>query len=260
MKVLQRLKPEKLFVEYRQGVTPKEPILNRYYTLTHSDETAELFLTIGKTYAVDKISYMRDEVLGHWVKYNDEYFFYVYLLVDGGQIPASKAEIRDKIFRKELPLALEAIRYGDRVLFKENKDLDNAHIIVFFISSMQEYNKIEKWGKFSDYNLPYRNVKESSFGEEDILDRVIATILNPYIKKEILNVYEKDEKFCLREVEVGAIEEIGTEDECGPNYDVTVGLKVGDDPAPFNNFIINFTVTANEVITKSVRKIKYYNV
>lgn len=260
MKVLPKLKPEKLFVEYRQGITKKEPIFNRYYTLTHSDETGELFLTIGSMYAFDKVNSMRDEVLGQWIKYNDEYFFYIYLLIDGGEIPPSKAEIRDKIFRKELPLALEAIRYGDRELFKANKELDNAHIIVFFSSSMQEYNNIEKWGKLSDYNLAYRSVKESSLGEGEILDRVIATMLNPYIKKEIFNIYEKDEKFCLKEVEVGALEEIGTEDECGPNYDVTVGLKVGDDPAPFNNFIINFTVTPSEVITRSVRKVKYYNV
>jgi hypothetical protein len=85
-------------------------------------------------------------------------------------------------------------------------------------------------------------------------------LLNPYIEKEIFNIYEKKEKFCLREVEVGALEEIRTEDKCMPNYDVTVGLKVGDNPAPFNNFIINFTVTPSEVITKSVRTPKYYNV
>jgi hypothetical protein len=61
---MSKLNPEKLSVEFRQGVTPTEPIIPRRYTLTHSDITAELFLTIGSYYAYDKITAMRDEVLG----------------------------------------------------------------------------------------------------------------------------------------------------------------------------------------------------
>lgn len=61
-----KLNPEKLFVEYRPGVTATEPVMGRKYTLTHSDETADLFLTIGLEYAYDKINKMRDEVLAEW--------------------------------------------------------------------------------------------------------------------------------------------------------------------------------------------------
>jgi hypothetical protein len=260
VRVLARLKPEKLFVEYRQGITPTEPILKRYYTLTHSDETGDLFLTIGKEYAFDKINSMRDEVLGQWIKYGNNYYFYVYLLIDDGKFGPVKAEIRDKIFRRELPLALEAIRYGDRSLFKENKELDNSPIVVFFNSSELKYNKVEKWGSFSDYNMGYRSVKESGSRQHEILDDVIATLLNPYIEKEIFNIYKKKEKFCLKEVEVGALEALPTEDTCRPNYNVIVGLKVGDSPQPFNNFIINFTITPDRVITNSVKNPKYYNI
>jgi hypothetical protein len=42
-----RLRPEKLGVKYVAGVGPTDPISPRRYTLTHSDITAELFLTIG---------------------------------------------------------------------------------------------------------------------------------------------------------------------------------------------------------------------
>ena len=63
---MSKLNPEKLSVEFKDGVTSTEPILGRRYTLTHSDITAELFLTIGLTYAYDKIDAMRDEVLGEW--------------------------------------------------------------------------------------------------------------------------------------------------------------------------------------------------
>ncbi|QGU94406.1 hypothetical protein GOM49_04165 [Clostridium bovifaecis] len=148
-----RLNPDKIFVEYRQKVTSTEPILGRYYTLTHSDETGELFLTIGERYAYDKINPTRDEVLGHWVKYDNKYYFYVYLYIDGGEFGEVKSAIRDKIFRKELPLALEAIRYGDRELFNVHLKLKIAPIIVFFNSYIPKYNKVNMWGIFKEYDI-----------------------------------------------------------------------------------------------------------
>ena len=110
---MSKLNPKKLSVDFREGVTTTEPIIPRCYTLTHSDLTAELFLTIGLKYAYDKISAMSDEVLGEWIITEDGYFFYAYLHVDGNLGPAATT-IRNAIFRRELPLALEAIRYGDK--------------------------------------------------------------------------------------------------------------------------------------------------
>lgn len=56
---MKRLNPDKLLVELRDGVTLTEPIIGRTYTLTHSDITADLFLTIGMQYTFDKISDLR---------------------------------------------------------------------------------------------------------------------------------------------------------------------------------------------------------
>ncbi|WP_306973994.1 staygreen family protein [Alkalibacillus salilacus] len=39
--------PDKLHVEFREGITSTEPILHRRYTLTHSDLTADLFFDSG---------------------------------------------------------------------------------------------------------------------------------------------------------------------------------------------------------------------
>ena len=153
---MSRLNPEKLSVEFRDGVTEIEPISPRRYTLTHSDITAELFLTIGLTYAYDKISAMRDEVLGEWGRYGTGYVYYAYLYVDG-QFGPSMAAIRDRVFRRELPLALEAIRYGDRKLFETYPELDNAPIVVYFMSSIPQYNKVENWGTFSGYDITNSN-------------------------------------------------------------------------------------------------------
>jgi hypothetical protein len=42
---MEKLDPEKLYVEFRPGVTPTEPIIPRRYTLTHSDVTAEVLFS-----------------------------------------------------------------------------------------------------------------------------------------------------------------------------------------------------------------------
>lgn len=153
---MSRLKPEKLSVEFRKGVTTTEPIIPRRYTLTHSDITADLFLTIGLIYAYDKVNATRDEVLGEWIKTQDRYFFYVYLYVDGQYGPEVSA-MRNYIFRRELPLALESIRYGDKDFFTAHPELNYYPIIVHFSSTDSQYNKIENWGTFSDYDIMSSN-------------------------------------------------------------------------------------------------------
>lgn len=149
---MNRLNPEKLYVEFRDGVTTTFPLLHRRYTLTHSDITAELFLTIGNYYANDKLTEMRDEVLGEWTNSQFGMFYSVYVYVDSPTNPAFTS-IRDEIFRRELPLALEAIRYGDAPLFEYYPYLDNMPIITYFVSSDPYYNRMEYWGTFLDYKL-----------------------------------------------------------------------------------------------------------
>jgi hypothetical protein len=149
---MSRLNPEKLSVEFREGVTATEPVIPRRYTLTHSDITAELFLTIGLSYAYDKTNAMRDEVLGEWVNIKGSYFYYVYLHIDG-QLGGPVTAIRNYIFRRELPLALEAIRYGDNEFFTVHPELNKVPIIIYFMSKNPEYNKVENWGVFSNYDI-----------------------------------------------------------------------------------------------------------
>lgn len=144
-----KLNPEKLYVEFRPGVTTTQPILGRKYTLTHSDITAELFLTIGLQFAYDKITSMRDEVLAEWRNSNCGLFLYVYVYV-GDYGPAVNG-IRNTIFRRELPLALEAVVYGDKKFFTFNPPLINAPIWIQFDSTDPTYNRFEYWGTAMDY-------------------------------------------------------------------------------------------------------------
>lgn len=142
--------PDKLTVEFMEGVTEVSPLIPRRYTLTHSDITGELFLTIGLDFDYGKITLIRDEVLGEWIWLEEGIQYHVYLYVDG-ELGQGRAEIRETIFRRELPLALSAIRYGDRFFFHRWTEFDHDPIIVHFQFTNTEQNKTEYWGTFSDY-------------------------------------------------------------------------------------------------------------
>lgn len=147
---MSKLNPERLAVEYRDGVLATEPILSRCHTLTHSDFTGELFLTIGTQFAWDKVNTdMRDEVLGVWKIEGGRLCYNVYVYIDQAEHDLSTAIRRNEVFRRELPLALTAIRYGDRFIFDAYPYLDYALIIVNFMSSYPQLFIQESWGTFS---------------------------------------------------------------------------------------------------------------
>jgi hypothetical protein len=149
-KVLKKLNPEKLQVKFGIGTSETKPIIPRKYTLTHSDITGELFLTIAAKYDYDKITEMRDEVLAEGGMVNNEYALMVNVMVDKEKNRVMSA-IRNSIFVKELPLALQALRYGDREFFRENASLDKAPIYIKFNSVYPMFNRLELWGTPSDY-------------------------------------------------------------------------------------------------------------
>jgi hypothetical protein len=149
-KALSKFNTEMLHVNFGMGTGETKPIIPRKYTLTHSDVTGELFLTIASKYDYDKITNMRDEVLAEWIMVNSEYSLMVNVMVDKEKNPIMSA-VRNSIFTKELPLALQALRYGDREFFRENSYLDKAPIYVKFNSVYPMFNRLELWGTPSDY-------------------------------------------------------------------------------------------------------------
>jgi hypothetical protein len=149
---LSNFNPEKLFVAYTGGVTAAEPVIPRCYTLTHSDLTGDLFLTIGIRYAWENINSKRDEVLGEWKQNGSSLYYYVYLYLDQGEYNVNISAKRNEIFRRELPLALTAIRYGDRFLFGAYPNLDQSLIIINFMSAYPQFARQESWGTFRHFS------------------------------------------------------------------------------------------------------------
>jgi len=138
-----------------EGVNSKEPIVGRCYTLTHSDFSGDLFLSVGLEFDRKAISgfytrLMRDEVLAEWLKQDENFSLHVYCHVSGG-IVLGTAGWRYSIFKRELPLVLKCICNGDRTLFDENSNLMNSIIFVYFKSKNKKYRKVERWGTPKDY-------------------------------------------------------------------------------------------------------------
>ena len=152
---MQRLNPEKLHVTYLPGANPEQLELPRRYTLTHSDRTGELFLSIGREYDTRQTSklytrLMRDEVLADLYSDVSNYSFGVFCHVSGGFV-IGPAKWRYKIFQSELRLVLESIRYGDRVLFEHNPELNNSPVFIHFQSTNSRFYKFENWGTMLQY-------------------------------------------------------------------------------------------------------------
>ena len=152
---MKRLNPENLRINFLPGTTSEGPLITRRYTLTHSDRTGELFLYVGIDYNKYQISgwytrLMRDEGLAEWKQNEEGDSLHVYLHVSGGFVFGG-AGWRETIFRSELPLVLESIRYDDRNLFITYPELENASVYVHFQSSNQRYSKTEQWGILFDY-------------------------------------------------------------------------------------------------------------
>lgn len=137
-------------VEYRDGVTETKPIEGRKYTMTHSDDTAELYVTVGKSYAKDKIGPLRDEVLLEFQQQDDQLQLIGAVLIDAEHMNWD-SEKRNQIFLREMSTALKAIRYADNTLFEQNPMLDEIPIYLWFQSTKEEYNQLYDFGTMREY-------------------------------------------------------------------------------------------------------------
>ena len=154
---MSRLREEKLQVTFASGTDLDGSIVPRTYTLTHSDLTGDLFLTVAPEY--DRKQYaglysrlMRDEVLAEWSVDQEGITLHVHCHISGRQPAFGSARMRLAIFKRELPLVLEALRVGDRRFFDARPEADGAPIIVHFHARQPEYDRVERWGVPADYD------------------------------------------------------------------------------------------------------------
>lgn len=275
------LKKDKLKVSFKDNIGKSRPIMPRKYTLTHSDETAELFLSIGNKYDLDKINYsVRDEVLGSWEK-DDEYYLLINIEV-GNNNDINSIIKRDEVFRRELPLALTAIVYGDNLFLENNKELYDASVIIKFNCQIKEYDVLEKWGKIKDYKynesnnrnefpnnkfnpfpmMPpaptpgYKNGYNNKKQMDIIIKNALISMLDPYISSEVDIIFGKNTPYCIKKSEILDAKVIRSYGECNEEYEIVVGIRAGRRPPFYNNLIIIFSINEKRVKIKSVKNPK----
>jgi hypothetical protein len=149
------LNPKKLNVKFIGDADPEKPANPRRYTLTHSDTTGDLFLSIGTDYDYKAISgfytrIMRDEVVAELLEKPNGPELCVYCHVSGGLVLGG-AKWRYEIFQRHMRQVLQAMRYGDDVFFTTNPSYASAKVKVHFQSNKSRYNLVENWGILNDY-------------------------------------------------------------------------------------------------------------
>lgn len=153
------LQAKKLHVTFRQRTSPRPPSLSlpRRYTLTHSDRTGDMFLTIGADYDRRQIAglytrLMRDEILAELADDGQGISMRIYCHVSGG-LAFGTAGWRNGILLHHMRTVIEALCYGDRDLIDQHPELQQAKVRVFFKSSQLKYNRVEDWGVVGTYRI-----------------------------------------------------------------------------------------------------------
>lgn len=150
------LNPDKLFVTNSLDSGGTDAFLPRWYTLTHSDRTGDLFLTIGREADEKQIAglytrLMRDEVVAEWKEGREgDLELHVYVLVSGGFVFGT-AGMRDSILRRHMPMVLEAFSYAESDVISHDPALERAFVKVHYQSHRKKYDRIEDYGHFGDW-------------------------------------------------------------------------------------------------------------
>lgn len=164
--------PTKLTVRFADGVSadglPLDgPLVPRCYTLTNSEATGELFLTIGAAYDLEALSTWQiraqaDEALGEWVLEpgedgSESPKLVVHRRIQGGFWYGSAPRRIDNL-QTEMPGVLQAMRYGDRAYLNAHPELDAAPVEgrLHFRRGIrgkrgQRSDERQSWGRFGDY-------------------------------------------------------------------------------------------------------------
>jgi len=150
---MSHLNPNKLHVDFLGVNLCGDLNSPRMYTLTHSDSTGDLFLSIGKEINRKQVSgwytrFMRDEVLAEW-HFDEVPSLHVHCHISGGIVLGS-ASWRKDIFHQHMPMVLEAFCFGDREFIAAHPELCGAVVWLHFHARQARYNQVESWGRIED--------------------------------------------------------------------------------------------------------------
>lgn len=144
--------PSNLSVSFLAPATQFRPIEERKYTLTRSNNTGLLFLSIGSEYDYSNVNpHFRDEVKAEWIPQMGEFTLFGRVHVSGGEFDENYANVRFRIFQKEIELALKSIVYGDQTFYTFFPWLLDAPIHIHFDSLYPQFNQVIYYGTPRQY-------------------------------------------------------------------------------------------------------------
>ena len=92
--------------------------------------------------------FLRDEVLAEWADGSLHVHCHVRGSADWWLAPR---QLRDFIFRREMPLVLDTVRFADRDFLSQHAELSDAPVLVHFHDC--DAHLVECWGTLNDYAL-----------------------------------------------------------------------------------------------------------
>ncbi len=148
--------PNRLSVRLAEKSSAGDETTPRRYTLTHSDATGELFLTVDTDYDHEALSAfqarsMADEVLGEWTEDESGPVLLLHCRAQGGLPIYGTASMRRRIFEGYMPLVIRALRYGDRTFVDAHPALDDAPVRVQYHYRNKRREDIAEQGRLGDY-------------------------------------------------------------------------------------------------------------
>ena len=123
------------------------------FTLTHSDFTGELFLSIGYVYDFDAIDKkMRDEVIAKWQKNSEnEYVLCGKVYISGGEFNPLDSSVRFNVFQREMDTALQGMINGDRPFYDNYPTFLDAPICIYYDSIYPQFRGATYYGTPRQY-------------------------------------------------------------------------------------------------------------
>jgi hypothetical protein len=95
---------------------------------------------------------MRDDVLAKLKEDDGQPGLLDYCHVSGGLVLGA-AGWRNEILHNHMPMVLEAFRHGDQELFYLRPELENAQVLVHFVSNHKRFDQTEDWGQIQKYRI-----------------------------------------------------------------------------------------------------------
>ncbi|GAX81390.1 hypothetical protein CEUSTIGMA_g8821.t1 [Chlamydomonas eustigma] len=153
-------KPSKLDVKFTTTETldSMSALVGRKYTLTHNDVSGELWLTVGTHYNHAQISgfytrLLRDEVIAEWLPDREGSLvpeLHLFCHVSGEERWLAPPQLRNYIFRREMPLVLDCVKYAEESSIQLLPEISKAKVYVHFQSTSKDLDRVECWGILGD--------------------------------------------------------------------------------------------------------------